>query len=134
LEGELFMKKREAIVLDKSVNRHRLFSDAIKVGDFLFASGVSPVDSRTGKTVGEDILAQTRQTLENCKLVLKRVGGELEKVVKITIFLKNMDDFSEMNRVYQEYFPDNPPARTCIGVSDLVGKDWKVEIEFISTI
>jgi 2-iminobutanoate/2-iminopropanoate deaminase len=126
------MVKREAIVLDKSLNKPRLFSDAIRAGNFLYASGQGPVDPETGKTIGEDIVTQTRQTLENCKLILKKAGSHLGKVVKVSIFLKDMNDFPEMNKVYHEYFPDNPPARSCFGVSSLVREDWKLEIEVIS--
>jgi 2-iminobutanoate/2-iminopropanoate deaminase len=126
------MAQREVIVLDQSTNRPRLFSDAIKVGKFIYTSGQGPVDPQTGKTIEGDILAQTRQTLENCKSILKKAGSNLEKVIKVSIFLKDISDYPEVNKVYHEYFFNKPPARSCFAVSSLAREDWRIEIEIVS--
>lgn len=90
------------------------YSLAVAAGDFLFISGQGGLDPKTKTVVSGDIETQTRQTLENIKAILYAAGLSLEKVVKVTVFLKDMKDFKKMNDVYSTYFGANPPARTTV--------------------
>ncbi|MBL7075702.1 RidA family protein [candidate division KSB1 bacterium] len=106
------------------------YSQGTVTGNFIFTAGQIPIDPK-GQLVGGGIVEQTKRVLENLKAVLIAGGSDLDRVVKTTVFLKNMDDFPEMNRVYGEYFPTNPPARSAVEVSRLP-KDVLVEIECIA--
>ncbi len=106
------------------------YSQAVKVGNFLFISGQIPAD-KDGNLVEGDIKAQTRQVLENIKAILEAAGAGLENVVKVTVYLKDMNDFGAMNEVYSEYFGESKPARAAVEVSRLP-KDVKIEIEAIA--
>ncbi len=86
-----------------------------------------------GQFVANDIAAQTRQALQNIRAILNEAGVELSQVVKITIFLKDMNDFAVMNAVYAEFFADNPPARSAVEVSRLP-KDALIEIEAVAAL
>ncbi len=108
------------------------YSQAVKVGNFLFISGQIPAD-KDGNLVKGDIKAQTRQVLENIKAILEAAGAGLENVVKVTVYLKDMNDFGAMNEVYSEYFGESKPARAAVEVSRLP-KDVKIEIEAIAYI
>lgn len=90
------------------------YSQAVKVGNLLFISGQGPIDPITRKTVSGGIREQTKQALENIKNILKAAGLTLNNVAKITIFLRDIRNFSEMNEIYQEYFKLNQPARTTV--------------------
>jgi len=106
------------------------FSPAVRAGDYVFLSGQGGfVDSEDREVNG--IEAQTRQCLENVKNVLKAAGANLDDVVKVTIFLKNVDDFAKMNEIYQGYFSKDYPARST-AVTDLVIPNMLVEIECIA--
>ena len=109
------------------------YSQAIQVGNLLFISGQIPVDPATGEVVEATIQAQAAQSLNNLKAIVEQAGGTLENVVKTTVFLKNMDDFVEMNRVYQSFFPENCPARSAVQVAKLP-KDVLVEMEAIAAL
>jgi 2-iminobutanoate/2-iminopropanoate deaminase len=89
------------------------YSQAIRAGDFVFVSGQVPVDARTGQRA-EGIAGQTRQLLENLRVVLAAAGASLDRVVKVTIFLGRWEDFAAMNEVYASYFGARPPARSVI--------------------
>jgi len=102
-------------------------------GNLLFTAGQVAIDPRTGQFVQGDIRAQTRQVLANLTAVLSSAGGSLSDVVKTTVFLKSMDDFSAMNEVYAEYFKDSAPARSTLEVARLP-RDAKVEIEVIAVL
>ena len=108
------------------------YSQGIKIGDMIFTSGQIPVNPSTGEIVTE-IKAATRQSLENVKAILEQAGSSLEKVVKVVVFIKDMNDFAEVNEVYGQYFTENPPARSCVEVARLP-KDCVIEIEAIATI
>ena len=120
--------KKEIIVTKKAPAAIGPYSQAVKVGEFIFVSGQLPIDPSTGKLVGGDIENQTRQCLENLKSILEAAGSSLDKTVKVTVFLKDMDDFSEINKVYKQYFTKDFPARCCIEVAKLP-MDTGVEIE-----
>jgi 2-iminobutanoate/2-iminopropanoate deaminase len=109
------------------------YSQAIKVGMFIFTSGQIAIDPDTGEVVLGGIGEQTRQVLENLKAVLAAGGAGLEHVVKTTCFLDDMNDFVRFNEVYEKYFPVDPPARSCVAVERLP-KGVLVEIEAVATI
>ena len=108
------------------------YSQGIKIGDMVFTSGQIPVNPATGEVVTE-IKAATKQSLENVKAVLEAAGSSLDKVIKVVVFIKDMNDFAEVNEVYGQYFTENPPARSCVEVARLP-KDCVIEIEAIATI
>ena len=99
-------------------------------GEFIFASGQLPLDKQ-GKLVGEDIETQTRQTLENVKAILEQAGTTLDNVVKCTCWVASADHFPGFNKVYREFFPKDPPARSCV-VSGFVVKGALVEVEAVA--
>lgn len=109
------------------------YSQAIAFENLLFVSGQGPVDPKAGKIVYGTLEEQTRLTMENIKAILASGGSSLENVLKVTVFLADMDDFSAMNEVYKEYFKGDMPARTCIQAGRLPF-DIKVEIEAIAYI
>jgi 2-iminobutanoate/2-iminopropanoate deaminase len=109
------------------------YSQAVVSKGFAFLSGQIPLDPETGQVVEGDVAAQTRRVLENIKAVLEASGSSLEQVVKTTVFLKDMSDFSKMNEVYGRYFPDNPPARATVEVARLP-RDVRVEIDCIAAV
>jgi 2-iminobutanoate/2-iminopropanoate deaminase len=107
------------------------YSQAIKANGFVYLSGQVALDPKTGEMVGSDIRQQTERVLENIKGILEAAGANLHHVVKTTVFLKDMNDFSAMNEVYARYFTSAPPARSTVQVSRLP-KDALVEIEVIA--
>jgi 2-iminobutanoate/2-iminopropanoate deaminase len=110
------------------------YSQAIRVGDMLFASGQIGLDPATGQMVSGEIAEQTVRVLENVKAVLTQAGLNMSNVVKTTVFLKTMADFAAMNEIYAKYLaPEGvvPPARSTVAVAGLP-KDALVEIEFIA--
>jgi 2-iminobutanoate/2-iminopropanoate deaminase len=109
------------------------YSQAIRANQFLFLSGQTPLDPKTGEMTGTDARQQTERVLENIKGVLEAAGATLRQVVKTTVFLKDMNDFPAMNEVYARYFPAAPPARSTVQVARLP-KDALVEIEVIAAI
>ena len=109
------------------------YSQAVKAGSLLFVSGQVPLDPATGVPVEATIQAQTTRALENVKAILAQAGGTLDNVVKTTVFLRDMNDFAEMNRVYQGYFTRDFPARSAVQVARLP-KDVMVEIEAIAAL
>lgn len=107
------------------------YSQAVQAGNMLFVSGQLPVDPATGAFAGEDITAQTRQSLTNVKNILEEAGFSMADVVKTTVLLANMSDFAAMNAVYAEFFSAPFPARAAFAVKDLP-KAALVEIEAIA--
>ena len=90
------------------------YSQGVKAGNFLFVAGQGPSDPKTGQIAAEEIETQTRQTLTNIKGIVEASGLSMRDVVKVSIFLKSLDDFKKMNEVYKTFFPENPPARTTV--------------------
>ena len=109
------------------------YSQAVTAGDFVFCSGQIPLDPATMTIVGDTIAGQTSQVLSNLAEVLKAAGSGPDKVVKTTVFLKDMNDFIEMNEVYAKFFGDHKPARATVEVARLP-KDVMVEIECTAQI
>lgn len=97
----------------------------------VFLSGQIPLHPATGEMVKGDIKAQTRQVLENVKCILEAAGSSLDQVAKTTIFMKDLNDYAAVNAVYQEFFPNKPPARAAIQAARLP-RDAGVEIETIA--
>ena len=111
------------------------YSQAIfgQIGNLLFVSGQIPVDRKTGEFAGDDISAQTRQSILNLQAILEEGGGSLSNIVKTTVFLTSMSEFAKMNEVYADFFTEPYPARSTIEVSALP-KGAKIEIEAIAII
>ncbi len=108
------------------------YSQAIKTGNLVFTSGQIPINPESGNVEATGIKEQTKQICENLKAVLEEAGTSLEKVVKTTCFLQNMEDFAEFNEVYASYFTGKP-ARSCVAVKALP-KNVLAEIEVIAEI
>lgn len=106
------------------------YSQGVKVGNLIFASGQLPINTQSGELVA-DIEGATKQSLDNLKAILESAGSSMDKVVKTVVFLRDMNDFAAMNAVYATYFPSNPPARSAVQVARLP-KDAIVEIEAIA--
>ena len=109
------------------------YSQAIKANGFVFVSGQTALDPRTGQLVGQDIKTQTRRVLDNIRAVLDAAGTSLDKVVRCSVFLKDMNDFGPMNEEYGSYFKEAPPARTTVQVVKLP-RDALVEIDAIALL
>jgi 2-iminobutanoate/2-iminopropanoate deaminase len=95
------------------------YSQGIRVGDFVFTAGQAAIDPAIGKLIDGDITAQTRRVLQNISAILEAAGTSMSKVVKTTVFMTDLSQFSAMNAVYAEFFPANPPARSTVGVASL---------------
>jgi 2-iminobutanoate/2-iminopropanoate deaminase len=109
------------------------YSQAVISGGFAFLSGQIPLDPVTNQLVDGDIGVQTERVFENLRAVLEAAGSSLERVVKTTVFLKDMGEFSKMNEVYARYFPQNPPARSTVEAARLP-RDVRVEIDCIASV
>ncbi len=123
--------KREAISTDKAPAAAGPYSQAICAGDLVFTAGQVGLDPKTRKLVEGGIKEQTRQTLQNIAAILEAAGSSLDRVVKTTVFLKNIGDFGQMNAAYGEFFPQQPPARSTFQVAALP-LDALIEIETIA--
>jgi len=126
------MKKR-VVQTEKAPKAIGPYSQAIQAGDFLFLSGQVPLDPKTGELVKGDIRQQTEQVLENIKGVLESQKLGLKDVVKVTIFLKNIENFNQVNEVYGAYFPSSAPARSTVEVARLP-RNAEIEIEAVALI
>ncbi|MDA0239125.1 MAG: Rid family hydrolase [Proteobacteria bacterium] len=104
---------------------------AVRAGDFVYVSGLPPIDMATGNLIEGDIKAQTRQSLENVKTVLEAAGTDLSKVVKATVYCSNAGYWGKVNEVYAEFFPTDPPARTFVAVGSWM-MAFDIEIECIA--
>jgi 2-iminobutanoate/2-iminopropanoate deaminase len=109
------------------------YSQAIRAGNLLFLSGQIPLDPATGNVVDGDITAQTDRVLRNITAVLKAAGASFDNVVRTTVFLADMNEFTAMNAVYGKYVMDPPPARSTVQVARLP-KDVRVEIDVIAVL
>lgn len=107
------------------------YSQAIDCGEFVFCSGQIPLVPETGLMVEGGIESQTRQVFSNIHAVLRATGLDFSNVIKTTVFLTDLNQFSTVNAIYAEYFPENPPARSCVEVSKLP-KGALVECEVIA--
>src|SRR6202166_5066600 len=106
------------------------FSQAIKANGFVFVAGITARDPKTGQVIEDDITRQTELVMENIKAILEAADSSFDRTVKTTVYLKDMNDFDAMGKVYSRYFPSHPPARVTVEVARLHG--GRVEIELIA--
>ncbi|HET6948640.1 MAG TPA: Rid family detoxifying hydrolase [bacterium] len=124
---------RDIVKSDGAPNAIGPYSQGVKANGFVFVSGQIALDPRTGQIVGQDIKTQTRRALDNIQAILAAAGSSLDRVVKCTVFLKDMNDFGPMNEEYGSYFKELPPARSTFQVAKLP-RDALVEIEAIASL
>ena len=122
---------KEIVKTDQAPTPVGPYNQAIIAGDFIFTAGQIAIDPATGKLAENDIQKQTRLVIRNLEAVLKAAGSDLSRVVKTTVFLKDMNDFAAMNEIYAEFFSENSPARSAVEVARLP-KDMLVEIECVA--
>ncbi len=124
---------REAIRTDAAPKAIGPYEQAIRINGFVFTAGQIPIDPKSGNLVEGGIAAQTRQVLENLKAVLEAGGSSMDRVVKATVFLKDMADFAAMNEVYAEYLGNSKPARSTVAVAELP-RGALIEIDLIAVV
>lgn len=107
------------------------YSQATEVNGFIFTSGQIPLVPETGELVSDDIKKATARSLDNIKAILEEAGSSLDKVLKVNIFLDDVNDFAAVNEVYADYFTEHKPARSCVEVANLPKKAL-IEIEAIA--
>jgi 2-iminobutanoate/2-iminopropanoate deaminase len=127
------MKPKQSIASQHTPKAIGPYSQAIRSGDLVFTSGQLGLDPVTGELVAGGTAAQTRRALQNCILLLEAAGGSAASVLKVTVFLRSLDDFQEMKSAYAEFFIQNPPARTTVQAGALL-KGAAVEIDCIARI
>ncbi|WP_433627194.1 Rid family detoxifying hydrolase [Halomicrococcus sp. NG-SE-24] len=126
------MNDTDRIVTDDAPRNDNPYSQGVRAGDTLYVSGYGPVDPETGEDVEGGIRAQTDQVLDNVGAVVDDADGDgLADVVKVTVYLTDLDDYDEVNEAYGARFPGDPPARVCIEVSRLPG-DVRVEMDAVA--
>ncbi len=125
--------EREVVKTNRAPRVALPLSQAIKVGNLVFTSGVTARDPETSEFIGTDIEQQTERIILNLKAVLEAAGSSLEKVVKVMVFLTDIRDFEGMNKIYRRYFPNDPPARSTVEISKLAIPAL-IEIEMIATV
>ncbi len=125
--------KHQVIHTDNAPKAIGPYSQAVKAGNMLFVSGQVPFVPETMEIVEGDVKAQTAQSLKNVQAILAEAGLDFSHVVKSTVFIKDMNEFAQINEVYAEFFGENKPARACVEVARLP-KDVKVEIEVIAVV
>ncbi len=109
------------------------YSQAVRSGPWVFVSGQIPLDPQTGRIVEGDITAQAERVLKNLAAILEAAGAGLAQVVKTTVYLRDLTEFTRMNEVYARFFADKPPARATVEVSRLP-RDVQVEIDAIAAL
>jgi 2-iminobutanoate/2-iminopropanoate deaminase len=125
--------RREPIKTNSAPAALGPYSQAIKVGEFVYTSGQVAIDPATGEFIGGGIAEQTERVLKNVAAVLEAAGSSLDQVVKTLVFLADMDDFTAMNEVYAKFFTGAPPARSTVQAARLP-KDARVEIEAVALV
>ena len=127
------MAEREIVKTDKAPQPVGPYSVAVRSGEYVFTAGQIGLNPATGEIVSGGVEAETRQVLTNLSNVLAAAGTSLKRVVKTTVFLRNMDDFGRMNAIYAEFFPQDPPARSTVAAAGLP-RGVAVEIEAIAVV
>ena len=122
---------KDVISTDKGPKAIGPYSQAIRANGFVFTAGQVAFDPATGQVVDGDVAKQTARVLDNLKAILEAAGSSLDKAVKATVFLKDMNDFTAMNEIYARYFAHQPPARSTVEVARLP-RDVRVEIDLIA--
>ena len=110
------------------------YTDAVRFGDLLFISGLAPVDEHLELVGGDDVAAQTRQLFENMDRILKAAGASFADILKVTVYLTDVNDRQAVNVVRQEFFGDARPASTLIGIAELVVPGMKIEVDAVAGI
>jgi 2-iminobutanoate/2-iminopropanoate deaminase len=123
----------ETVATDRGPKAIGPYSQAIRANGFVFLSGQIPLDPKTQQVVEGDIAVQTERVLENLKGVVEAAGSSLQRAVRTTVFLADMDDFAAMNEVYGRYFATHPPARSTVQVSRLP-RNVRVEIDLVALL
>ena len=119
---------KEVINIKEAPEAIGIYSQGIRYGNFIFTSGQIPLDPKTGNLITGDIKAEIRQVLENLDAILKSGGSALKCVIKLTVFVTDLNYFPMVNEVFKEYFPNNPPARSVIQVTALpLGVRFEIE-------
>jgi 2-iminobutanoate/2-iminopropanoate deaminase len=124
---------RERIQTDKAPAAIGPYSQAIRVGGFVFTAGQIAIDPATGEFIAGSVAEQTEQVFKNLRAVLEAAGSGLDKIVKTTVFLADMKEFAQMNEVYAKFFSEAPPARSTVAAAGLP-RDARVEIEAIALV
>jgi 2-iminobutanoate/2-iminopropanoate deaminase len=124
---------KEIIATDQAPRAIGPYSQAVRAGNVIFASGQIPIDPATGEFVAGGVAEQTEQVMRNIRAVLEAAGSGLNQIVKTTVFLADLNDFTAMNEVYARFFPETPPARATIQAARLP-RDARVEIEAIAVL
>ena len=122
---------KEIISTEKGPKAIGPYSQAVRANGFIYISGQGAIDPSTGALVAGGIAEQTARALDNLKAIVEAAGSSLDHAVKVTVFLKDMNDFAAMNEAYARYFPKNKPARTTVEVAHLP-LDLRVEIDLIA--
>jgi 2-iminobutanoate/2-iminopropanoate deaminase len=122
---------KEIVSTEKGPKAIGPYSQAVRANGFVFISGQGALDPATGALVEGGIAEQTTRALENLKGIAEAAGSSLDRAVKVTVYLKDINDFAAMNEVYARYFPKNRPARTTVEVARLP-RDLRVEIDMIA--
>lgn len=125
--------KKDIIKTDKAPKAIGPYEQAIRIDNIIFTSGQIPIDPHTNTIVKGDIRVQARRVFENLKGVVESCGSSLENVIKVTVYLADLNDFEEMNRIYEEYFEKSKPARSCVEVSALP-KGAAIEADLIAAV
>lgn len=122
----------ETITTEKAPQAIGPYSQAVKANGFVYVSGQIPIDPASGQLLTGSLTEQTRQVMTNIASILESAGASLDTVLKTTIYLKDMNDFDEVNKVYGEFFPNHKPARATVQVARLP-KDVSIEVDAIAT-
>lgn len=123
--------QKEIISTDKAPGAIGPYSQAVKVDNVVYISGQIPIDPATGEVVAGGVQAEARTVLENLKAILESSGSSFERVVKVTVYITDMNQFAQVNEVYAEYFTTDCPARACVEVSALP-KGVAVEMDAVA--
>jgi len=122
--------KEKVYITEQAPSPLGAYSQAVKVANWLFISGQLPLNPSTGELISKDVAEQAKQTFENLKAILKAAGMELKNIVKITLYIRNLEDFPIINKVYEEYFREVLPARST--VQAFLPKNAALEVDAIA--
>jgi len=122
---------RQIVSTEKAPRAIGPYSQAVRAGGWLFASGQIPIDPATGQMITGDIKTQTERVMKNLEAILEAAGLSFAHVVKTTVYLKDLNEFSAMNEIYGRFFPASPPARATVEVARLP-RDARVEIDLLA--
>ena len=123
--------EKKAVFTENAPKAIGPYSQAINVGGWIYLSGQIPIDPSTNELLLGTIEEQTELALNNSRQVLEAAGASLENVVKVTVFIADMDDFAKINEVYSQFFPSTPPARSVVQVARLP-KDVGIEVDMVA--